>query len=491
MTAGTITCGGEMKAIYIWGMRNCLIILLILLSGRTLAQDCGCSSQLAAVIRYYEANNPAFQKLKGKTKSYADYLVKRNTIEKEAGRLKEEGRCIVYLDRYVALLKDHHSEIGFNLKRMDLSTAEKIDSFKKTPAYLRYRKIQIDTAKLLSVLATKKLGEIEGIYSNGGSLVFGIIPKEKEPGKYLGVVLKGTRLLDPGHILLELERTKGNEYAIQYHVGLLGFNFKTILKTQVVDNGLMPSFGFSKTDTRVKEKPYEFKVLNDSTNYLRISSFDSELTAELNVFYDSIHSAIISKPLLVIDIRNNGGGSEQSFFNLLPYIYEKPFKLDSALVWVSPDNIRRYEETGSANYTRLIERMKAAKPFSFIRLGEEPMSEWALDGGTAYPKKVALLYNKGTASSGEGMILYMQQSKKVITIGENSGGYIGYGNVMTTATPCGQYSIRSTTTQYFDHSKYEYVGIAPEYKPSKSVDWINYASKLLQKKSNIKIAVKR
>ena len=123
--------------------------------------------------------------------------------------------------------------------------------------------------------------------------------------------------------------------------------------------------------------------------------------------------------------------------------------------------------------------MKAAKPFTFIPQTEDSKNTWALDSASVFPKKIALLFDKGTASSGEGMILYFMQSDKVITIGENSGGYIGYGNVMTAQMPCDKFTIRSTTTKYFQKSKYEFIGIAPMYKASKKQDWITYANKLL------------
>ncbi|MGZ5248496.1 MAG: hypothetical protein ACXWCR_15420, partial [Flavitalea sp.] len=61
-------------------------------------------------------------------------------------------------------------------------------------------------------------------------------------------------------------------------------------------------------------------------------------------------------------------------------------------------------------------------------------------------------------------------------IGENSGGYIGYGNVMTAQTPCGQYTIQCTTTKYAEKSKYEFIGIPPQFKPGKEQDWIKYAT---------------
>lgn len=93
-----------------------------------------------------------------------------------------------------------------------------------------------------------------------------------------------------------------------------------------------------------------------------------------------------------------------------------------------------------------------------------------------------LLFNKGTASAAEGLITYFQQSDKVITVGENSGGYIGYGNVMTAEIPCGKFKIRSTTTRYEEKSKYEFVGIPPMHKIAKEKDWVKYALSLFAAK---------
>lgn len=285
--------------------------------------------------------------------------------------------------------------------------------------------------------------------------------------------------MDVGHILMDLIPAHDNTYNVTYYTGLLGFNFKSILKSQKIENGIIPSFGFSKIKPALNEAEYEFKELNDSINYIRLSSFDGMLVNELDSFYNAIHRDILRLPYLVIDIRNNGGGDERAYLDLLKYAYTKPLTLDSVNVWVSPENIKRYEEISAEKNKRLLERMKAAQPFTFIPLAEDESNTWSLDSTLHYPKKIALLFDRGTASAAEGMIYYFMQSEKVITIGENTGGYMGYGNVMTAQTPCENFTIRSTTTRYFKKSKYEYVGIGPMYKISKKDDWIAYAKKLL------------
>jgi hypothetical protein len=460
-------------------MRLSIAFCLCLYAKLLFGQDCDCLSQLNYTIHYYEQNNPAFQKIKAHANSYKLYLNQVQAIKSEAQTQGDIDLCILYLDRYVGLLKDHHSEISFNLKRIDLSTPELIDDFKKSKNYLAFKKVAIDTAKIIPALHAKKISDIEGVYSNGTSIVFGIIKTAKKPNNYIGVVLKSNKLLDVGHVLIELTKVQANTYNVTYNIGLLGFNFQKMLKKLYIENGQILSLGFSKTNPVPNKKEYEFKSLNDSTNYLRLSSFDRNLTRELDSLYDVVDKEITSKPFLIIDIRSNGGGSENSYLNLLKYAYEKPFKIDPALVWVSPDNIKYYEETGAGNNKNLVERMKAAQPFTFIPQSEDLRNTWALDEASVFPKKIALLFDRGTASSGEGMIYYFMQSTKVITIGENSGGYIGYGNVMTAPMPCDKFAIRSTTTMYLEKSKYEFIGIEPMYKAPKKQDWIMYANKLL------------
>jgi hypothetical protein len=458
-------------------MRITFITLFLLASLVATAQDCDCMSEFDFTKNYYEANSPAFQKIKNTRKSYLKYLKEVKSVRRELKRSPLD--CFLYLDKYIGLLKDHHSGLGYNLKRMDLTTNELIAKFIESTKYKNFRKIQIDTVNLKARLSKKEVSDVEGVYTNGGSIQVGILKKENTNDQYLGVALKETKLLATGHVLLELTELKGGEFICTYNIGILGFTPERITMKMSIKDGQMPDFGFSKvTDVQsVTELPYKFAKLNDSTNYLRLGSFDAEWVSTLDSLYSSIDRELRSAPNLIIDIRNNGGGTEQGYFNLMPYIYTRPLKVDSVLVWVTPDNIQHYERSG--NNQALVDRMKKAPPNSFIPLVEKGISYWKMDSVTTYPRKIALLFNQGTASSAESMITYCMQSDKVITIGENSGGYMGYGNVMTQTTPCGNFNLRCTTTKYHFNARYEYIGIEPMFKAKDSDDWVSLAETLL------------
>jgi hypothetical protein len=62
----------------------------------------------------------------------------------------------------------------------------------------------------------------------------------------------------------------------------------------------------------------------------------------------------------------------------------------------------------------------------------------------------------------------------------HAAGLLGYGNVMTTDTPCSMFAPGSTTTKYKNNSRYEFVGIEPMIKLPADSNWIEAARKALQ-----------
>ncbi len=239
-----------------------------------------------------------------------------------------------------------------------------------------------------------------------------------------------------------------------------------------------------------KVDPFEFRLINDSTAYLKLKSFEGSLYNQLNRFYDSIANKLAETPYLLIDIRNNGGGSEENYEALKKYIYSGPVKYENLEMWVSPGNIKRYEDAeegkrkegghsdGSLQRDEIIiKMMREATLYTFL-----PLSMPRTDTPSVimpYPKKIVILMNRGTASSAEGFIIFARQSNKVILAGENSGGYLGYGDVMTIQTPCYKYLLDITSFRT-KLDPYEFTGIPPHHRLKPDQDWIKEAHKLME-----------
>jgi len=455
-----------------------VLLPLLLLAYNLPAQTCDCSTQLTFVKNYFEQNNPAFQHIRSDDKTLQQYDRNVKGLEGEIRAGASDDNCNLYLERYIALLSDHHSGIGFHMQRLpiDFTSATQVDSFKSTAAYRSFARMPADTLQIRALLKDKVLTDVEGYYTNGGNVHFAILP-EKE-GVYTGVVVRRNLLMDAGHILLELKRKDEHTFESVFNTGLMGFSLQRMYCTLQIRDGQIPELGFFKPGAKnaATTRPYEFRAIDGKTNYIRLGSFDRSLIGALDTFYFSIRNELAGKPYLVIDLRDNTGGDEQAYLGLVRYLYTRPLTIDLADVWVSPDNILRYQEMGM---TEPAERMKRAKPYTFIPLVEDPMLTWTMDS-MAYPRKVALLYNRNTASAAEGMIIYGLQSDKVITFGESSGGYIGYGNVTETTMPCGKFTIRCSTTRYAGKMKYEFTGIPPMHPLTEQQDWIKYATSVLQ-----------
>jgi hypothetical protein len=192
------------------------------------AQDCNCLSQFLFIKNYIEANNPAFQKIKSNYEEYENYLKQVRIITDLTKEEKSIDRCILYFEDYFSLLKDNHTGIGLNITRLpiDLNSQSSIDDYKLTDNYQSFEKVEIDTTSFIAKLKSKSINDIEGIYTNGGSLYFGII--KSKGNNYKGIVLRKTNLLDIGHVLMDIEKIDDNTYTFTLHYGLLAYNFQNI-----------------------------------------------------------------------------------------------------------------------------------------------------------------------------------------------------------------------------------------------------------------------
>ncbi|MBL0357873.1 MAG: hypothetical protein IPP72_13745 [Chitinophagaceae bacterium] len=264
--------------------------------------------------------------------------------------------------------------------------------------------------------------------------------------------------------------------------GILGDNwFKTTLKRRI-------SYNLNNLGN------VEFRILNDSTTYIRVPAFDNELYSELDSFYRKNDKEIISKPYLIIDVRNNGGGSDRNARPLLKYIYTKPFTEDTVDLYVTEENIKMWElwygeqSKDTLNFDKdyqvelaaEIDKMKKTSLNSFLQRGDG--NSKVTDTIVKYPEKVAIIINKYCASSCETLLFWAKESGKTILVGENSGGYVGYGEVGGLSTPCYNFNLTCTMTRYRNQRKYEVIGIAPDYLLDNSADWIAQTMKILYKK---------
>jgi hypothetical protein len=174
-------------------------------------------------------------------------------------------------------------------------------------------------------------------------------------------------------------------------------------------------------------------------------------------------------------------------------VYTGPILNDPLEMYVTPGNIATYKNelakalADSSAYgpesikdmRGYIQKMEHAKPYTFIPMDNAGISFTTRKKVYPYPKKVAIVYNHNTASSGESFIFDAMQSKKVITMGENSGGYTGYGNVFAVPVPGSDLTLGCTTTRYPHRRKFDGIGIKPAWHLEVDGNWLPAALKHL------------
>ncbi len=238
-----------------------------------------------------------------------------------------------------------------------------------------------------------------------------------------------------------------------------------------------------------------FEELSDDANYIHIPTFNGRWFAKISEFYEKYDSLIQSKPYLIIDVRNNGGGSDACVNPLLNYIYTKPFRDDDVDIYATRENIRKYKEwldhmsKDTLNYSHEfiksfseeIDKMTSVPNKTFVSRGESEVVE--LDKVLPNPQRVIIITNRYCASSCETLLFWALESDKALIVGENSGGYVGYGEIGEIPTPNFNFWLGCTMSRYSNQRAYEVDGVPPHVRLNYNENWVKQSLELIQSDS--------
>ncbi len=470
------------------------VIILVSISCIVRGQTCNCLQEFNYVKSYFETNSPSFNSFT--SQQLKDYKTKSAAIRDRILKKKPDTDCIFYLQQYTRLLRDNHSTVEqakFNLVNIDENDSIAVAQVLNSELYKRQKPVTLSNEQLEKIKNSSD--PVEGIYTDSkNDFKIAIVKNENSQKDYRGIVLETTsKIWKWGFIKMELSRIKNDLFNISMYTK----SFQRVCGSSTIRDGNIYNFGWSKINPVASSnmQPFGSEIINDSIYYLRVSSFDAKYFSALDSFYSANRENIPSRKHLIIDLRNNGGGSEACYAGLLQYIYTRPINLPNVEVFSTAENKKRYldrivemkyekgnfsdDEINSTN--SVLQLMMSSGKKGFISLNSTPTEPLTLKDLPKYPENVVVLQNSLTASSAEAFILKCQQSGKVTTMGENTGGYLGFGNVFETKTPGGCFKILNTTTRYKEYYKYELKGIPPEKYLVANSDWIAEAIKSLKK----------
>ena len=472
-------------------MRVLFSLLIALQSYAAISQSCSCTEEFHFIKQHIEKNHGGFNK---KIKSPDEPAYKKFTdqLETEIAALTDNRYCIAYLKKYILFLQDHHSNItGKTGAPVDEKNPAALDSFLHSDAYTSTETLPADSLSIARQLK-KSTDPIEGIYYTPDQAYKVALLKNKNNNRdYAAIILQSkTKLWNRGQVKFELKKDTDSTMHYFGYLRNHGQAYEQLHFTKKEFNipGWEKQENNSAAPFAIDNELIRFTILDSKTALLSIRSFSSALYKKLDSAYKQVLPQIKKYRNLIIDVRNNGGGADFAYSPLIPLLYTDTIYSDVVERFNSPDNIAAYKKFDSISVSQgnravfgsTLALMKTAAPYTLVPMGNGKPTTTVYPVSNGYPAKIAIVYNKGCASSCESLLFDAIYSRKTIFVGENSGGYTGYGDVMNINTPCGN-TLSWTTTVYRNQWRYEFVGIPPAYKiPDTEKDWIGYTKQLLE-----------
>jgi len=236
-----------------------------------------------------------------------------------------------------------------------------------------------------------------------------------------------------------------------------------------------------------KSEGIRFTKLSDKTALLCISSFEDKYVDQIEKLLLDNKDELENSEYLIIDIRNNPGGTYDAYDELLPYILTSNTRQVACEYLVTPTliNVVGYwfdDEEGKGEAQRWISMFEGniGKYINTdtldVRLSKIKINENS-------PKQVAVLVNDKTASSGEAFVLQVKQSKKVKILGIPTYGVVDYGSSGLFNFGCSNYKLRMPMWRSMRLPDYpiDNIGVQPDVYLDKSVkDWVKFTVDYLE-----------
>ncbi|MCU0418709.1 MAG: S41 family peptidase [Cyclobacteriaceae bacterium] len=488
-----------LTSIFAGSVKWLVVVLVSIALGANAQATCACSNDFLFVSDYLEhhysgfATNvtpdqqPAYQALKARLAERAKQPV--NPFE-----------CLAILKEYTRFFKDNHLSIvvGSSIPTIDETSDEAVRKFKESDAFTRHERLAYDSAALWQRLA-HSTDPVEGIYEDETYQV-AVLRDPNAHRDYSGIITQSkTPLWEKGQVKLTLKRLTDSTFGSVLYMRNHLANPSVVAMADPIPGLLtgsvkiFPAQAGTPTPRSFRHPTvndwFYFAPLDDQTNYLYIGTFNGSLRSRFDSAYRAIKPVLLAKPHLIVDVRDNGGGSDGCWQDLARLLYTQPYPYDQWEVFASSEVIKRYQARLAVmrqdsqsfgpgvidHFETIIKKLTKARPGTFVSLGHAGIHRQAKIYHA--PAKVIVMFNRQSASAAEGFVLAAMRSQKVLTFGENSGGYISYGNIMSVDTPSG-FRLNSATNRVLARTRYEQTGIPPQVRAVDGEDWVEQARRL-------------
>jgi hypothetical protein len=449
-------------------------ILLILISVKASAQPyCNCNQLAKALIHTLEtdyvegdrlAYNQRYQQVKAK--------VNANKLADEI-----DDNCLFTIYSMVEALDDKHVSPRFYLNKAVLKKAFDAKVLDKIYDDWVRQKLRSDG--------------VSGLWElHGGSFRYMVLKDSLVRNKYNVLVWSS---INPA-------MKKGFSKGSIFRISKDSFMYKSFLDTNLVATFPLKSKernlynaitgewqrkkDFSSAIAPPRQLTPDIKRLSANTLYIRFPSSSPTYRAPMDSLLRIYHDSLLQTEHLIIDIRDNSGGSRLTYGGLLKYIYDKPIRFDGYFYMASKENVIKLRESmnqfAAAGDSGMYRAFKENVEKLDASLGKKVLdSGFYINYDTVYsnPKRVSVIINNVTASAAEMLLMSAKQSGKVTVFGENSAGAVDRVDAYLTDCGCKNFSI-SIPISLRNPEGYlkpiDNIGIPPDVPIRKSKDWIQY-----------------
>jgi hypothetical protein len=240
------------------------------------------------------------------------------------------------------------------------------------------------------------------------------------------------------------------------------------------------------------EKEVDSKIINGNIFYIRLSSFQYANVIPLQELVQHNKKSIEQCKGMIIDIRGNGGGTDDVYQPLLPYILTNPLRIMSVEFFSTHTLIKGLRDyaiqqikTDSLNEVKKID--SGLKEYrdnmgKFVLYGDSKVLIDSIKISKKGPSQVIVLSDRRVGSAGENFLFSARQSKKVKIMGTPSMGVLDYGSIREFKFDCDNYELYLPTYRSTRLPNYplDNIGIQPDIYLDESIkDWIDFAIKYI------------
>ena len=482
-------------------MKNKLLIAtavhIMTVAHNLTAQNCSCADNFVWIKATIENNDAGFQYVIDK-KGEEEYKKHNEIFSEKVKTIKGKEECAETLSNWLKFFRAGHLGIWVNA---DENKKEKGTHDKNKKLFQNWETYPYQEKEFNSYLVNIKEPSLEGIWVNP-QYTIGI---RKVKNEFVGFIIEGDNIYwSKGQIKFKINEENGKQIATYYmkdhsaktfnDIELLGNNFlqigfssfKRVKPTFPSDKKLEIYFRFITTAVPLFEK------LTDKTAILRIPSFDGSEKKLIDSIIDANRNIITQTENLIIDLRDNGGGSDVSYKKIIPFIYTNPIR--TVGVEFLSTTLNNQKMAGFANDPDFSEEDKKWAKVSleklnkhigeFISLDSSIVDIEKFDSVYTYPKNVGIIINENNGSTTEQFLLSARQSKKVKLFGTTTVGVLDISNMYLINSPCNDlklgYSL--SRSRRIPDMTIDSKGIQPDFYIDKTIskyDWIDFVNKIL------------